>query len=108
MSYVIELPGPIEDRIEREAKQAGISPSELVANVVRKSFGATIDPEEQKRLNAPSIALLQTWLAEAEKPRTDQQDAEAEEDMADLMRSLNAPRRESGERLHFPGIADKP
>ena|SRR5579872_2515680 len=108
MSYLIDLPPPVEARIEQEARKAGVSPAELVADVVCKNFGMTIDPEEQKRLNAPSVALLQTWLAEAEKPRTAQEEAEAEEDMQDLMRNLNAPRREAGERLHFPDVAEKP
>ena len=108
MSYTIDLPPPVEARIEQEAQKAGISPAELVADVVCKSFGMTIDPEEQKRLNAPSIALLQTWLAKAERPRSAQEQAEAEEDMEDLMRNLNAPRREAGERLPFPDDAMKP
>lgn len=108
MSYVIDLPAPIEARIEAEAQKAGMSPAELVADVVRKSFGLTIDPEEQKRLNAPSIALLESWLAEAGKPHTAEEKSEAEEDMENLMRNLNAPRRETGERLHFPDVTEKP
>ena len=107
MSYVIDLPRPVEARIEIEAQRAGVSPAELLADVVRKSFGATIGPEEQKRLNAPSIALLRSWLAEARRSRTAEEEADAEADMEDLMRGLNAPRRESGERLHFPDVTVK-
>ena len=108
MSDVIDLPRPIEARIEQEAQKAGVSPAALLADVVRKNFGMTVDPEEQKRLNAPSIALLESWLAEAEKPRTAEETAEAEADMEELMRNLNAPRHEAGERLHFPAVTEKP
>src|SRR5579871_5240633 len=104
MSYVIELSPPIEAPIEQEARKAGVTPAELVADLVRKSFSTPIDPEEQKRLNAPSVALMESWLAAAEKPRTAEEEAAAEEDMQDLMRSLNASRREAGERLHFPEV----
>ena len=107
MSYVIDLPQPVEARLEQEAQKAGVSPAELLADVVRKNFGMVVDQEEQKRLNAPSIALLEAWLAEAEKPRTAEQEAEAEEDMEDLMRNLNAPRHEA-EQLHFPEVAVNP
>lgn len=69
-----------------------------------RNFTTTIDPEEQKRLNAPTIALLESWLAEAEKPRTAEERAEAEAEQIEFMRSLNLPRKESGERLHFPDV----
>ena len=107
MSYVIDLPKPVEALLEQEAQRAGVSPSELLADVVRKSFGLTADSNEQIRLNSPSVALLESWLADAEKPRSAEEEAEAEEDMEELMRNLNTPRRESGERLHFPQVADK-
>ena len=107
MSYVIDLPRPVEARIEEEARKAGISPAELLADVVRKSFGMAVDAEDQKRLNAPSIELLQSWLAEAEKPRAPESEFKAEEEMEAFMRNLNAPRIEAGERLHFPGVPEK-
>ncbi len=107
MTYVIDLPLPVQARIEEEARKAGVSAAELLADVVRRNFGMTVDSEEQKQLNAPSIALLNSWLAEAEKPRTAAETEEAEEDMKELMRSLNASRRLTGERLHFPDITEK-
>ena len=86
MTLILDLPGPVEDRIEQEARKAGISPAELVEEVVKKTFSTpvtnSINPEEQKRLNAPTIALLQSWLAEAEKPRTAEELAEAEDDLS--------------------------
>lgn len=115
MTLVLDLPRPVEDRIEQEARKAGVSPAELVAEVVKNTFTASttaatpaFDPEEQKRLNAPTIALLESWLAEGEKPRTEEELAEAEEDLKTLMRNLNATRREAGERLLFPDVVDNP
>jgi hypothetical protein len=107
MSLTIDLPRPVEARINEEARKAGVTPAELVAEVVTRNF-AGVDAEEQKRLNAPSIALLQSWLEEARKPRTPEELEGAEEDMNRLMQNLNAPRREAGERLHFPDAEMKP
>ena len=106
MTYVIDLPLPVQARIEEEALKAGISPAELLTDVVRRNFGMAVDVEEQKRLNAPSIALLNSWLVQAEKPRTAEEAEEAEEDMKNLMRSLNESRRMTGERLPFPDIEE--
>ncbi len=107
VNYLIDLPKPVGAVVEQEAQKAGVSPSELLADVVRKSFGPMIDPNEQARLNAPSVALLDFWLAEAVKPRTPEEQAEADVDMEDLMRSLNATRRESGGRLLFLDVNEK-
>lgn len=108
MSYVIDLSEHVEARTEHEAKKAGISPTELAADVMRKKFGIKVDSERQKLLNGPSIALLNSWLAEADKPRTSKELAEAEGDMEELMRNLNSTRRKAGERLHFPDVTSKP
>ena len=53
MSYVIELPRPIEERIEEEAQKSGLTAAALLTELVRKSFGIGADTEEAKRLNAP-------------------------------------------------------
>jgi len=104
MPLVIDLPRSVEVRIEQEASRTGVSPAQLITDIVTKNFAAQIDSETQARLNQPSIALLQSWLTEAEKPRTQEEQADAEEDLQQLMRNLNTPRREAGERLHFPGM----
>ena len=79
-----------------------------MADLVKKNFTTAIDTEEQKRLNAPSIALLDSWLAEARGPATPEQVAEAEAEQAEFMRNLNLPRKEAGERLHFPHAEKSP
>ena len=107
MNLLIDLPNRVEVRIEREARKAGVTPAELVAEVVTKKFTIEIDADEQKRLNQPSITLLESWLEEAKKPRSAQELADAEEDLQLLMGNLNTTRREAGERLHFPEMADE-
>ncbi|MDQ2687611.1 MAG: hypothetical protein M3Y28_07075 [Armatimonadota bacterium] len=82
MSLTIDTPRPVKARAEVDV--------------------ARIDAEEQRRLNAPSIALLEAWLRRSEHPATPEQIADAEADLTDFMRNMNAPRREAGERLHFP------
>ena len=108
MSLVIDLPRSVEDIIEREAQKAGRPPEELVAEVVRKNFASMLDSPEPRKQENESIALLRSWLAEANSARTSDELADAEEDMVELMRGLNAPRSETGQRLHFPEISEQP
>ncbi len=37
MSLVIDLPQPVEARLEEEARKVGVTPAELVAMVVKKN-----------------------------------------------------------------------
>jgi hypothetical protein len=73
--------------------------------------GATVElkvVEETPTENAPlpdpqneaSIALLKSWIAQA--PTDPEAIRAAEEDLREFKRSLNAPRKETGARLHFP------
>ncbi len=52
---------------------------------------------------APPPARLNEWfLARAQLPATPEQAAEAEADIQEFMRNMNAPRKDSGERLPYP------
>ena len=51
---------------------------------------------------AGAIALVDSWLAQA--PTDPEAIREAEEDMLELKRALNLPRKETGARLHFPEV----
>lgn len=105
MSLIIELPRPIESRLQSEAIKAGISSTEYAAELIAKSLPATtLDAEEQKRLNAPSIQLLEAWLQRGKTSATAEQLAEAEAEQAAFMRNMNAPRKEAGERLLYPDV----
>src|SRR5947209_7587563 len=48
----------------------------------------------------PTIALLESWIAEA--PTAPEAIQEAETDLLEFKRSMNLPRKETGARLHFP------
>jgi hypothetical protein len=50
----------------------------------------------------PTIALLESWIAEA--PTDPDAIREAEEDLLDFKRNMNLPRKETGARLHFPEV----
>lgn len=50
----------------------------------------------------PSIALLESWIAEAPTDREAIQ--EAEEDLRGFKRNMNLPRKETGARLHYPEV----
>ena len=104
MNLVIEVPRPVEARIEEEAHRAGVSPAELVAGLVRERFApAPVGPEEQKMRNAPSIALLERWLAETGGEALNPEELRrAEEEAEQFKRGLDAPRKEAGARLLFP------
>ncbi len=105
MSFIIELSRPVESRLQSEAIKAGVSTTEYAAELIAKSLPVvTLDLAEQKRLNAPSIQLLEAWLQRARTPATAEQIAEAEAEQAAFMRNMNAPRKESGERLLYPDV----
>jgi hypothetical protein len=105
VNLVIDVPPPVGARIEEEARKAGVTPAQLAAQTLIRDFSPPpFDPEEQKRRNGPSIALVQSWLEAANHPRTAEEIAAADADMKALMRNLNAARREAGERLPFPEV----
>lgn len=105
MSFIIELPRPVEARLQSEAIKAGVSPTDYAVELIAKSLPATvIDEEEQKRVNTPSLRLLEAWLQRARTPATAEQIAEAEAEQTAFMRNMNAPRQEAGERLLYPDV----
>ena len=75
MSYLIEsYRGPLRTELLKRQKRPGSAPAELVVEVVRKNFGMTIDPEEQKpSLMARQYPLWISWLEDVprdhEQPR---------------------------------------
>jgi len=50
----------------------------------------------------PSIALLESWIAQAPTDRRAIQ--EAEDDLREFKRDMNRPRKETGARLHYPEV----
>jgi hypothetical protein len=50
----------------------------------------------------PTVALLESWIAEA--PTEPEAIREAEEDLREFKRNMNLPRKEAGARLHYPEV----
>lgn len=97
MSLVLELPQRLEAKREEEARRAGMPANESAIALIRRGIDTPpIDAEEQRRQNESSIALLQSWLEAAKKPRSDEERPAAEAEMTDLRQRLNASRKESG------------
>lgn len=105
MTLIIDLPRPIEDRLLAEATKAGVSKTAYATELLTKSLPvASINAMEQKALNAPSIALLQSWLKRSPTSATCEEQALAEADLAEFMKNMNSSRLESGERLLYPDV----
>jgi hypothetical protein len=68
MSIIIDLPRPVEARIERKAQQAGVSPAAFIVEVVTKNFAATSNTQEQKADPAVGSALVQPRIGVADRP----------------------------------------
>jgi len=58
-----------------------------------------LEPELASDAN-PTIALLESWIAQA--PTDQRAIQEAEEDLREFKRNMNRPRKETGARLHYP------
>ena len=94
MSVIIDLPRPIEARIEQEAQKAGVTTAELISRTLTERFPS--EPDE----NAQALALIDQWLAEA--PSDPEDIAAAEEDLRTFQRALNDTRREAGSLPTYP------
>ncbi len=96
MNFVIDLPQPVEARLEEEAQKAGVTVTALVCRTLIEKF--PVVPDE----NAQALGLIEQWIAEA--PTDPDQVKEAEEDLRSFQRSLNQTRTEAGARLVYPGV----
>ena len=88
-----------EARLFDFARQEGIDPGALVEKMVEAYRPApahsVYTPE-----NDPLMAQLTALIAQAPTNPTDIHDAEA--DLLEFMRNMNAPRKETGARLLYP------
>jgi hypothetical protein len=96
MSLMIELTAEEENRREMTERR-GMTSEEYAHQLVMERLTPL---EENIQKNAPSIALLRTWLADA--PTDAAAIAEAESDLLKFKRQMNLPRKEAGARLHYP------
>ena len=96
MSLVIDLPKPVEARLEEEAQKAGVTVDELVLRTIAERFPVDLDEDAQ------ALRLIEQWIAEA--PTDPEQIKEAEEDLREFQRAINQTRKEAGAALVYPGI----
>ncbi len=108
MTLTIELDVQEEAWLADQAAQQGLEPTDIVKRLIDNhlSGGApspetTQIPPEIDAKNAAAIAMLQSWIDE---DATDDPEAirQAEEELEELKRNLNANRAATGERLVFP------
>jgi hypothetical protein len=57
---------------------------------------------DSKPVPDPTIALLESWIAEA--PTTQHAIQEAEADLREFKRNMNLSRKVAGSRLHYPEV----
>lgn len=99
MSLTIEFTPQAQAWIQTEAERQGVPATEVVRKLVEERL-----PEEPAPLDAKTaaaIAQLDQWIAEglAADPETRRQ---ADQEVEELKRNLNANRAATGERLVFP------
>jgi hypothetical protein len=101
MTLHIDLPPKTEAWITAEATRRGIQPVDLVRAVLNERAAApsTGLGDDQDA----TIALLQSWI---DDDATDDPEElrEAEVELLEFKRDMNAPRKEAGERLLFPEV----
>ena len=106
MSLHLDVNPQIEARFNALARQRGVDQNtlfETMLTVFDKVANKVDIVPKFTAANDPLIARLEAQIASAP---TDPDDIrEAEEDMNELMRNLNANRRATGERIPFPDIA---
>jgi len=105
MTLTIDLTPAEEARLTAAARRAGEAPADVMRKLVTEHLPPIEDERTREEIarNAPSIALLRSWLAEE---ATDDPDEirRAEEELAEFKRNMNANRAATGERLLYPEV----
>lgn len=95
MTLILDLPPPIEARLQEEARKEGVSMNELVYRTIAEKFPVLRDEDTQ------ALRLIEQWIAEA--PSDPEQVKEAEDDLREFQRAINQTRKEAGARLVYTG-----
>ncbi len=108
MTITIDISPQAEANLARLAKQQGIDPAMLVGKVLEERFASVTEasPANSDVPSAPALdpkaAAAISWLNQriAEDATDDPEEIrEADEEVAELKRNLNANRAATGERL---------
>ena len=90
--------------INDQSRQRGLRPADLVRRIIEET--ATIPaapPKEAGSSQDATIALIQSWIAE-DATDDPEEIRQAEEELMEFKRNMNAPRKEAGARLLFPEV----
>lgn len=107
MSVRLDVSKQIEARFAALAEQSGKDPEALFEAMVMQYQSSVKNSQFSRETkftadNDPLMARLEARIAAA--PTSPEEIRDAEEDMRDLMRRLNANRKETGERIPFPEV----
>jgi hypothetical protein len=96
MSFFVDLTEQEEEQFKAYAKRNGTDASTLARKLIVDSM--PLEPKEVvvDEENARAIAQLQTWLDEGARA-TDEERAEAEAELAEFKRNMNANRALTGD-----------
>ncbi len=103
MTLTISVSPQMEAWLNEQAARQGLPPNEIIRRIVdERQHKATAFPDNVAEEDT-TIALLQSWI---EQDATDDpaKIRKAEEELREFKRNMNAPRKEVGERLHFPEV----
>ncbi len=101
MTVTLELTPIEEARLAEKSRQTGLPPAEAIHSVLAEHLPFAPTETAPLRPRGTAAALLRRWL---EEDATDDPEVirQAEENLAELKRNLNANRAATGERLTFP------
>lgn len=105
MTLVLDLPSDVEARLDAQAAEMGMAPSEYALQILQAGLPAEMiaqQPSESEELSEnPTVALLRRW--EEEDATDDPEEIrKAEVELEELKEARNANRRAGGMRLLFP------
>lgn len=106
MTLQVDFTPQTEAWINAQAQQRGLLPADLVRRVIEESAAAAALPPRTQESDSkpdPTIALLQSWIAE-DATDDPEEIRKAEEELIEFKRNMNAPRKEAGARLLFPEV----
>lgn len=102
MTLTIDLTQAEEARLAAEARRAGLGPARWVKERVTERLptpgSGSVPPE-----NLASIALLEAWMAE-DATDDPEEVRQAERELGEFKRNMNANRRATGERIPYPDV----
>ena len=105
MTLTLELAPETEAWLAAEAEQQGIEPKDVAQRVLNeRAVPAGSAVNQTPKISAKSAAAIAYLNRRLEEEATDDPEEirQAEEELAELKRNLNANRAATGERLVFP------